>query len=172
MQRRAAGLSQTNGPRLILDRYQIFKISFSNFLSENAMNGMKSIGWFFAGLFIGAILAGTLFYTNFRAKEGFVAPVSTSARVHQVLTDWSGSPTFVDTDQLTDLWNRTRDSGHHDYPFEQGGSDGLAKLLNNEFRRHTPKADFAITPQHFPPTGGLKTVAQLVTTYNDHVVAQ
>jgi hypothetical protein len=135
------------------------------------MNRLKSISWFFAGLLSGSALTGALFfYANLGAKEAFVAPVSTSDRVHQVLTDWSGSATFVDADQLSDIWNRTRDLAHHDYPFEQGGSDGLAKLLNNEFRRHTPKADFAITPQHFPPSGGLKTVAQLVTTYNDHVI--
>lgn len=74
----------------------------------------------------------------------------------------------MDAEQITDIWNRTRNIGHHDFPFEQGGSDGLAKMLNTEFK-HVPKADITITAQISPPNGNVKTVAQLISSYNGHV---
>lgn len=95
-------------------------------------------------------------------------PAPVPVRVHSVVTEWSGSSGFVDADQLSDIWNRTRDSAHHDFPFEQGGSDGLAKLLNTEFK-HAPKADITLTADSFEPNGSLKTVGQLVSTYSAHV---
>ena len=99
-----------------------------------------------------------------------MALVPVSDRIHTVVNGWSGTSDYADTDQLTDIWNETRNSGNHDFPFEQGGSDSLAKMLNTEFKR-APKADITVTAQNFAPNGSLKTVAQLITSYSAHVPA-
>lgn len=111
-------------------------------------------------------LRGT--FNSMTMTLGLQKPAPVPERVRSVVTEWSGSSTFADADQLTDIWNRTRDSEHHDYPFDQGGSDGLAKLLNTEFK-HTPVANITLTAENFDPNGSLKTVAQVISTYSAHV---
>lgn len=116
------------------------------------------------GAFQPDLLQGT--YNSMIAT--FQKPAPVPVRVHSVVSEWSGSTTFANTDALTDIWKQTRDTAHHDYPFEQGGSDGLAKLLNTEFK-HTPAANITLTADNFDPNGNLKTVADLISTYDAHV---
>jgi hypothetical protein len=118
------------------------------------------------GLFAPDFLRGT--FSSMMTTLGIRKPAPVPERVHSVVAEWSGSTAFADADQLTDIWDRTINTGNHDFPFEQGGSDGLAKLLNTEFQ-HAPKADITLTAQNFAPNGSLKTVAQLVSTYSAHV---
>jgi hypothetical protein len=94
-----------------------------------------------------------------------------SDRVHGVVQGWSGTADYQDGDQLTDIWNRTRITNGHDYPFDKGGSDTLAKMLNTEFK-HSPRADITVSTLNFPPTGNFKTVTDLILTYNVHVTSK
>jgi hypothetical protein len=130
-----------------------------------ALAGALAVLGFFA-LFAPNLSRGT--FNNMSVIPGPQPPAPISTRVHSVVTEWSGSIAFANTDQLTDIWNQTRDAANHDYPFDQGGSDGLARLLNNEFK-HAPKADITLTAENFEPNGTLKTVAQLVSIYSAHV---
>jgi|HubBroStandDraft_5_1064220.scaffolds.fasta_scaffold81721_2 hypothetical protein len=119
---------------------------------------------FILGIFAPDFLRGTFDSMTM----AFQKPAPVPVRVRSVVSEWSGSSAFADTDALTDIWNQTRDTAHHDFPFDQGGSDGLAKLLNTEFK-HTPTANFTLTADNFDPNGSLKTVAQLISTYTAHV---
>jgi hypothetical protein len=118
------------------------------------------------GAFQPDLLKGT--FNSMTMTLGLQKPAPVPIRIHSVVSEWSGSSTFADTDALTDIWNQTRDTAHHDFPFDQGGSDSLAKLLNTEFK-HTPAANITLTADDFDPNGSLKTVAQLISTYSAHV---
>ena len=137
---------------------------------------IKNSLWFLGGVVSVAVVSAL--YVSFHSGVGilnitelkFERPLSPSDRVRSVVNDWSGSSDYSEKDELKIIWDNTRKLGH-DYPFDSGGSDNLAKMLNTEFK-HAPKADFTMTRRNFPPDGNLKTFADLTTTYNRHVGSQ
>ena len=136
--------------------------------SRDLVSGLIGAGMMLCvlGLFAPNLVKGT--YNTMTLSLGIQKPAPVPERVRSVVSEWSGSTTFADSDQLSDIWNQTLNSAKHDYPFDQGGSDGLARQLNTEFK-HVPKADQTLTAENFEPNGNLKSVAQLISFFSAHV---